>query len=88
MELEGSKRSGLLCDLCDEAYLTPEVSREIDKIVKDFREGNVKRYDLTNWSEHDPVFLLQRLDLELASSATISLVLMGGFREYEECKVS
>ncbi len=31
----------LLCDLCDEAYLTPEVSREIDKIVKDFREGKL-----------------------------------------------
>ena len=24
----------LICDLCDEAYLTPEASREIDKIVK------------------------------------------------------
>lgn len=31
----------LVCDLCDEAYLTPEVSREIDKIVKDFREGKL-----------------------------------------------
>jgi hypothetical protein len=28
----------LMCDICDEAYLTPEASREIDKIVKDFRE--------------------------------------------------
>jgi hypothetical protein len=27
--------------LCDEAYLTPDVSREIDKIVKDFREGKL-----------------------------------------------
>ena len=31
----------LLCDLCDEAYFTPAVSREIDKIVKDFREGKL-----------------------------------------------
>jgi len=31
----------LMCDLCDEAYLTPEASREIDKIVKDFREGRL-----------------------------------------------
>jgi YgiT-type zinc finger domain-containing protein len=31
----------LICDLCDEAYLTPEASREIDKIVKDFREGRL-----------------------------------------------
>jgi len=30
-----------MCDLCDEAYLTPEASREIDKIVKDFREGRL-----------------------------------------------
>ncbi len=28
-----------MCDLCNEAYLTPDVSREIDKIVKVFREG-------------------------------------------------
>lgn len=31
----------LVCDLCDEAYLAPDVSREIDKIVKDFREGKL-----------------------------------------------
>ena len=31
----------LMCDLCDEKYLTPEVSREIDKVVKDFREGRL-----------------------------------------------
>ena len=31
----------LMCDLCDEAYLTPEASKEIDKIVKDFREGRL-----------------------------------------------
>jgi YgiT-type zinc finger domain-containing protein len=31
----------LMCDICDEAYLTPEASREIDKIVKDFREGKL-----------------------------------------------
>jgi len=31
----------LMCDFCDEAYLTPEASREIDKIVKDFREGRL-----------------------------------------------
>lgn len=31
----------LVCDLCDEAYLSPEASREIDKIVKDFREGKL-----------------------------------------------
>jgi len=31
----------LICDICGEAYLTPEASREIDKIVKDFREGKL-----------------------------------------------
>ena len=31
----------LICDICGEAYLTPESSREIDKIVKDFREGRL-----------------------------------------------
>ena len=31
----------LICDICDEAYLTAEASREIDKIVKDFREGRL-----------------------------------------------
>ena len=30
-----------MCDLCDEAYLTPEASREIDRIVKDFRDGKL-----------------------------------------------
>jgi len=30
-----------MCDLCDEAYLTQEASKEIDKIVKDFREGRL-----------------------------------------------
>lgn len=30
-----------ICDICDEAYLTPEASREIDRIVKDFREGRL-----------------------------------------------
>ena len=31
----------LICDLCGESYLTPESSREIDKMVKDFREGKL-----------------------------------------------
>lgn len=31
----------LICDLCSEAYLMPEASREIDKMVKDFREGRL-----------------------------------------------
>lgn len=31
----------LICDLCGESYLTPEASREIDKMVKDFREGKL-----------------------------------------------
>lgn len=31
----------LVCDPCDEAYLSPEASREIDRIVKDFREGKL-----------------------------------------------
>jgi YgiT-type zinc finger domain-containing protein len=31
----------LICDLCNESYLEPEASREIDKIVKDFREGRL-----------------------------------------------
>jgi hypothetical protein len=30
-----------MCEICDEAYLTPEASREIDKMVKDFREGRL-----------------------------------------------
>ena len=31
----------LICDVCGEAYLTPESSRKIDEIVKDFREGRL-----------------------------------------------
>ncbi|AET65055.1 type II toxin-antitoxin system MqsA family antitoxin [Methanothrix harundinacea] len=31
----------LICDVCDEAYITPDASREIDKIVRDFREGKL-----------------------------------------------
>ena len=31
----------LICDLCGESYLTPEASREIDRMVKDFREGRL-----------------------------------------------
>ena len=31
----------LICDICDEADRIPESSREIDKIVKDFREGRL-----------------------------------------------
>jgi len=31
----------LICDICDEAYLTPESSREIDRVVKEFREGRL-----------------------------------------------
>lgn len=31
----------LICDLCDEAYLSPEASREIDRIVQDFRQGKL-----------------------------------------------
>ena len=32
---------GLVCDVCDEAYLLPESSREIDRVVKEFREGRL-----------------------------------------------
>ena len=28
----------MICDICDEAYITPESSREIDEIVRDFLE--------------------------------------------------
>ena len=31
----------LICDVCDEAYITPDASREIDKIVRDFRDGKL-----------------------------------------------
>jgi YgiT-type zinc finger domain-containing protein len=31
----------LMCDICDEAYLTPEASRAIDEMVKNFREGRL-----------------------------------------------
>jgi YgiT-type zinc finger domain-containing protein len=30
-----------LCDLCDEAYISPEVSEKIDEIVKSFRSGKL-----------------------------------------------
>ena len=32
----------LICDICDEAYLTSEASREIDRVVKEFREGRLR----------------------------------------------
>ncbi len=31
----------LICDVYDEAYITPESSREIDEIVRNFREGKL-----------------------------------------------
>ena len=31
----------LICDLCGESYLMPDASREIDKMVRDFREGRL-----------------------------------------------
>jgi YgiT-type zinc finger domain-containing protein len=30
-----------VCDLCDEAYITPEVSEKIDEIMKAFRSGKL-----------------------------------------------
>jgi YgiT-type zinc finger domain-containing protein len=30
-----------LCDLCDEAYISPDVSEKIDEIVKAFRAGKL-----------------------------------------------
>jgi YgiT-type zinc finger domain-containing protein len=30
-----------ICDLCDEAYISPEVSKKIDKIIKAFRAGKL-----------------------------------------------
>ena len=30
-----------ICDLCDEAYITPEVSKKIDEIMRAFREGKL-----------------------------------------------
>jgi YgiT-type zinc finger domain-containing protein len=30
-----------ICDLCDEAYISPEVSRKIDDIMKAFRAGKL-----------------------------------------------
>ena len=31
----------LICDVCDEAYITPDASREIDKIIRDLRDGKL-----------------------------------------------
>jgi YgiT-type zinc finger domain-containing protein len=30
-----------ICDLCDEAYITPEVSKKIDEIMRAFRAGKL-----------------------------------------------
>ncbi len=30
-----------VCDLCDETYITPEVSEKIDEIIADFRAGKL-----------------------------------------------
>jgi YgiT-type zinc finger domain-containing protein len=30
-----------LCDLCDEAYISPDISEKIDEIVKAFRAGKL-----------------------------------------------
>ncbi len=32
----------LVCDKCDEAYITPEVSRQIDKIMDEFYSGKLR----------------------------------------------
>lgn len=32
----------LICDVCGDAYLTPEASREIDRVVREFREGRLR----------------------------------------------
>ncbi len=32
----------LVCDKCDEAYITPEVSRKIDKIMGEFYSGKLR----------------------------------------------
>jgi hypothetical protein len=31
----------LLCDCCDEAYITPEVSEKIDEIMEEFYAGKL-----------------------------------------------
>ena len=30
-----------ICDLCDEAYISPEVSKKIDEIIRAFRAGKL-----------------------------------------------
>jgi YgiT-type zinc finger domain-containing protein len=30
-----------ICDLCDEAYITPEVSKKIDEIMRAFQAGKL-----------------------------------------------
>lgn len=30
-----------ICEGCEEAYFTPEISRKIDKIMKEFHEGKL-----------------------------------------------
>ena len=30
-----------ICDICDEAYITPEVSRKIDEIIRAFKAGKL-----------------------------------------------
>ncbi len=32
----------LICDVCGDVYLTVEASREIDRVVKEFREGRLR----------------------------------------------
>ncbi len=32
----------LVCDVCDEAYFTPEISRKIDEVMKDFYAGRLQ----------------------------------------------
>jgi YgiT-type zinc finger domain-containing protein len=32
----------LVCDKCDEAYITPEVSHKIDKIMEEFYSGKLR----------------------------------------------
>lgn len=31
-----------ICDLCDEAYISPETSRRIDEVVEEYRAGRLE----------------------------------------------
>ncbi len=68
----------LLCDLCGDAYFTPEVSREIDKIVKDFREGKLPAKPIAGWrgrAEDKGISLMEVTNFEAVPANTRTKIL-------------